>query len=602
MTEALQPARRPLWAALAFVHFFGFVALLLWVCGETRPVPMHGLQLAAGEKLRCVSYAPFHRPGQTPFDETLRISRQQIEEDLRALSALTACVRIYAANAGMEQVPAVARELGLKVLLGAWIGYDREKNAIELDRAIALANEYRDVVRALIVGNEVLLRRERTPDEMRALLASARAASAVPVTYADVWEFWLKHDELADAVDFVTVHILPFWEDEPVDIADALIHVADIRSRVGAHFSGKPVLVGETGWPGAGRQREASRPSRVNQARYVREFVYRAHAEGWDYNLIEAIDQPWKRALEGTVGGYWGILDANDLRPKFPLTGAVAERDGMALPLGGAAVGAALALALALIGRVRALCRAPWRLAAVCFAGATTGLVAVLHAEHAVLAYASFTDWATLGTVAFAAVFTGAALARWQGDALMPADEAWQRVRKAWFAAGDVLVSSACHEFVEGRSSWDQGQRLSQSERMRIGRRLPGAADVLSVLRGFLLFAAAVAALLLLVAPRYRDFASLLYLTPAMIYGVAGWWQGGPLSLPERICAVVIVVCAAGRYLPEPANPQAAGWLLTLLALALPVVGWGIVRRRKGGAVPRHGEQDASSGAAAAKP
>ncbi|MDR2032358.1 MAG: beta-1,6-glucan synthase [Azoarcus sp.] len=560
MTETPLPARRPPWVALAVVHFFGLAALLFWIHGETRPVPMHGLQGASGEKLRCVSYAPFHRPGQTPFDESLRISRQQIEEDLKALAPLTACVRLYATDAGLDQVPAVARELGLEVLLGVWIGHDRQKNARELERGIALANEYRDVVRALIVGNEVLLRRERTAAEMRALLAQARAASAVPVTYADVWEFWIRHDELADAVDFVTVHILPFWEDEPVDIARALVHVADIRARVGAHFSGKPVLIGETGWPSAGRRREASQPSRVNQARYVREFVHRAHAGGWDYNLIEAIDQPWKRVLEGTVGGYWGILDADGLRPKFPLDGAVAEREGMARPLGGAAAGAALALLLALAGRVRALFREPWRLAAVSLAGATTGLIAVLHAEHAALAYVRITDWVALGAVALAAVLAGAALARWRGEALRPADEAWARLRRAGRAAS--------------------------------------AADVLSALRGFVLFAAAVAALLLLVTPRYRDFATLLYLTPAAIYGVAGWWRSGPSSLAESLCAVVIVVCAVGRWLPEPANPQAVGWLLTLLALALPATGWRAVRWRP--QQGKKGEQDGNGGGVSA--
>ncbi|MDR1661435.1 MAG: beta-1,6-glucan synthase [Azoarcus sp.] len=557
MIEASPPARRPLWVALVFVHFFGLAALLLWVCGETRPVPMHDLQWDAGEKLRCVSYAPFHRPGQTPFDEKQTISRQQIKEDLMALSAITDCVRLYATDAGLDQTPSVARELGLEVLLGAWIGHDRKKNARELERAIALANEYRDVVRALIVGNEVLLRQERRPEEMRALLASARAASAVPVTYADVWEFWLKNAELVDAVDFVTVHILPFWEDEPVDIARALDHVADIRAKVGARFSGKPVLIGETGWPSVGRQREASRPSRVNQARYIREFVRLAHAQAWDYNLIEAIDQPWKRALEGTVGGYWGMLRAGDLQPKFPLTGALAERDSLAPPLVGAAAGAALALLFALIGRLRALICQPWRLAAVTVCGATIGLIAVLHAEHALLAYTTLTDWVALGATALAALLVGATFARWQGEALIPAENAWRHIwrgiRRKHFAVD--------------------------------------ATDILSALYGFFLFAAAVAALLLLVTPRYRDFASLLYLTPAAIYGVIGWRRNGFLSLPERICATVVAVCAVGRWALEPANPQAIGWLLTMLALALPSVGWQIVRLCEGRAIPQQGEQ-----------
>lgn len=99
----------------------------------------------------------------------------------------------------------------MKVLLGAWIGYEKPLNARELERAIALANANTDVVRALIVGNEVLLRRERTEDEMRELIRHAKANAKVPVTYADVWEFWTRHDSLAAEVDFVTVHILPFW-------------------------------------------------------------------------------------------------------------------------------------------------------------------------------------------------------------------------------------------------------------------------------------------------------------------------------------------------------------------------------------------------------
>ncbi|MDR2032683.1 MAG: beta-1,6-glucan synthase [Azoarcus sp.] len=529
------------WAALALVHFFGLCALLFWLYGEARPVPMHDVRLDAGEKLRCVSYAPFHRRGQTPFDAHLEISRQQIVEDLGALAAIADCVRTYAIDMGLEEVPAVARALGLKVLLGTWIGYERDRNARHLERAIALANEYRDVVRALIVGNEVLLRRELDDEAMRALLASARARSAVPVTYADVWEFWLKHDELADAVDFITIHILPFWEDEPVDIGQALVHVAETRARVSAHFAGKSILIGETGWPGAGRQRGESRPSKVNQARYVREFVQRAHAEGWDYNLIEAIDQPWKRRQEGTVGGYWGMLDAATLRPKFALAGPVAERDSLVAPLAGAIAGAALALLLALAGGHGAHARSFSRLAAVTLTGATSGLIAVLHGEHARLAYQSVTDWGALGAVAVAAVCTCAALARWRGEVLAPADLAWRRVRR---------------------------DRLGAS-----------AADVLSVLRGFILFAAAVAALLLLVSGRYRDFPSLLYLTPAAIYGVIGWRREGGFSRDECICAGIIVFCALARWLPEPANPQAAGWMLTGLALALPALGQPFGRR-----------------------
>lgn len=344
--STLHDKSRPLWLSVLLSQLALLLGLSVWLAGEMRPVHMHDLQLSAGEKLKCVSYAPYHHPGQTPFDARLHISPEQISTDLHALAKITDCVRLYSVNQGLDQVPEIARSVGIKVLLGAWIGYDREQNARELDRAIELANANTDVVSALIVGNEVLLRRERTEDEMRTLIRSAKARTTVPVTYADVWEFWTRHDSLAQEVDFITVHILPFWEDDPVDIEHALEHVIATRSHVGEHFAGKQVLIGETGWPSAGRQRQASRPALVNQARYIREFVHQAHARGWDYNLIEAIDQPWKRALEGTVGGFWGMLDASTLAPKFALAGPVAERTNLAGLIVGALVGALSGLIL----------------------------------------------------------------------------------------------------------------------------------------------------------------------------------------------------------------------------------------------------------------
>lgn len=328
--SALPQQRRRIWLALLATHLLALLALGAWVAYQLRPVDMQALHLDEGERLKCVSYAPFRLPGQTPFNPDLHISREQIVGDLTELARITECVRIYSVGQGLEHVPEVAAGLGLKVLLGAWISSDVKLSRIDLDRAIELANRHPDTVATLIVGNEVLLRRERTVEQMRELIEYAQARTEVPVTYADVWEFWIRNLPLAEAVDRVTVHILPFWEDEPVAVDTAVTHVAAVLHEVRQHFD-KPVMIGETGWPSAGRQREVSQPSRINQARYIREFVRRAHDEGWDYNLIEAIDQPWKRRLEGTVGGYWGILDSN-LTPKFPLTGPVAERDSYMQP------------------------------------------------------------------------------------------------------------------------------------------------------------------------------------------------------------------------------------------------------------------------------
>ncbi len=107
-------------------------------------------------------------------------------------------------------------------------------------------------MRAVIVGNEVLLRRELPEAALRAYLERIRAATALPVTYADVWEFWLRHPSLAQAVSFITIHILPYWEDNPVGIEDAVPHVQQVYRRVRAAFPGQEILIGETGWPSEG--------------------------------------------------------------------------------------------------------------------------------------------------------------------------------------------------------------------------------------------------------------------------------------------------------------------------------------------------------------
>ena len=139
-----------------------------------------------------------------------------------------------------------------------------------------------------------------------------------PVTYADVWEFWLRNPSLADEVDFITVHLLPYWEDEPIGLerreADGQLriekHLLDIYRKVQQRFPGKKIVIGETGWPSDGRMRSDARPGRVEQVTYFSIFRTIAEREKFDYNVVEAFDQYWKARQEGTVGAAWGLLDA----------------------------------------------------------------------------------------------------------------------------------------------------------------------------------------------------------------------------------------------------------------------------------------------------
>jgi glucan 1,3-beta-glucosidase len=304
--------RTPL--ALLLISFAAIAALWWWLA---TPITLARAPIDPDAKLLCVSYAPF-RGVQTPLDPTTHIEADQIAQDLAGLAKVTDCVRTYSIENGLDQVPALAAKAGLKVIQGIWLGSNRLKNQIQIATAVRLAKDYPGVITSLVVGNEVLLRGEMTTNDLAAYIRSVKAQVTVPVTYADVWEFWLKNREIYDAVDFVTIHILPYWEDMPVKAKFAAGHVDSIRKRMAVAFPGKEILIGETGWPSAGRMREGALPSRTNQARIVSEILDLAKREGFRVNLIEAYDQPWKRQLEGTVGGYWGLFDSVKREVKYP--------------------------------------------------------------------------------------------------------------------------------------------------------------------------------------------------------------------------------------------------------------------------------------------
>ena len=225
--------------------------------------------------------------------------------------------RTYSAGGTQRRVTRIAASHGLKVMQGIWLGRNLATNRREIESAIQLARLNPGKIEAIIVGNEVSLRGELPPAKLAEYLKEVKRRTDLPVTYADVWEFWLRLSELVPYVDFVTIHILPYWEDIPVAAKDAAGHVRDIRAEVSKRFEGKEILIGEVGWPSHGRMREGALPSPSNQARVLSDVIAAAKEGNWKVNYIEAFDQPWKRLLEGTVGGYWGLLDAHAREPKF---------------------------------------------------------------------------------------------------------------------------------------------------------------------------------------------------------------------------------------------------------------------------------------------
>jgi exo-beta-1,3-glucanase (GH17 family) len=518
-----------------FILTAAAVAASWWWLG--RPLAVPAVATDPG-RIQCMSYTPF-RGDETPLNPATHAEVARIEEDLGKLARLTDCVRTYATDNGLDQVPAIAQRLGMKVLQGLWLGRDRQKNRIQIDTAIALARRYPNAISAIVVGNEVLLRGELAAEDIAAVLREVKAATGKPVTYADVWEFWLRNRELAAAVDFITIHILPYWEDFPIAADMAAAHVDDIRGRVAATFPSQEILIGEVGWPSAGRMREGALPSRSNQAHVLEEVMARARAKNYRVNLIEAFDQPWKRYLEGTVGGYWGLFGSDMREPKFAWGEPVSDHPWWVWQLV-TGLGLTAAVFVAAIGaRGRLIAKAPARVpAGIAAIGLVGGIMAPLALEDVVIE--SFGPGGWMRGAAFAAVALAAPI-----------------VAAMTLAANETLPAFAA---VLARPD---GRALSPIARTG----------------GLVLLATAVlaiqTALGLVFDPRYRDFTDAQLSAAAVPLAIAialGAGRSGTRGRAEAVAAVTLAGSAVYIALNEGlANWQALWFGAVLMVLAVTI-------------------------------
>jgi exo-beta-1,3-glucanase (GH17 family)/cellulose synthase/poly-beta-1,6-N-acetylglucosamine synthase-like glycosyltransferase len=273
-----------------------------------------------GGQLASVSYAPFGSSARP--DKGGVANAAQIRSDLKTISPYTRAIRTYSATGGVELVPAIASEFGLKVTAGAWIDHDTERNEREVRSVIDLARKNSNVS-AIVVGNETVFRGDQKVDDLIKIIQRVKRSSSVPVTTGEIWHVWMEHPELASAVDFIAAHVLPYWEgfSEKQAVDQAILVYDKLRQA----YPGKRVVIAEFGWPSAGYNLKNANPGRVEQATVLRNFVSRAEAWGIDYNVVEAVDQPWK-AFEGSVGPYWGLFDASR-QPKFAWSGPITDAD-----------------------------------------------------------------------------------------------------------------------------------------------------------------------------------------------------------------------------------------------------------------------------------
>ncbi|MCC7428746.1 MAG: glycoside hydrolase [Alphaproteobacteria bacterium] len=525
-----------------------------------------GVELAApADRVQSVSFAPF-RASHSPLAGRFP-SAAEVEQDIRTIAPYVQAIRTYASIEGAYDAAEIAGRHGLAVFKGGWLGSDRAANEREMARLIESANRHPETVHRVIVGNEVLLRRDLPVEELIRQIERVKAAVRQPVTYADVWEFWEQFPEVARHVDIVTIHILPYWEDHPTGVAAAMAHVRDIYRRMAARFPGKPIMIGEVGWPARGRWRADAAPGRVEQTLFLRAFIALAREEGFDYNLIEAFDQVWKYRNEGTVGANWGLWTHARER-RVTLSGPVEALAGWRWY---APSGIALALLL-LGGALRAFpelsARGAAGVAALSFA---LGSALVFAAEGAIVpAYDIHLKICAAGNLL--------------GQALL----AVLLVRRVALARSGVapppaLTGNELHGIIVALlSPWRRG--WVQEARMRLAGWRDWAFDVLLFL---FTFAAAFLALALAVDPRYRDFPLPTFAVPAIAVPVMlaaeGWprlaaaGQGiaarlGALREEATMGLVLVGATAVMVWREGLANQQMLAWAAMALLLAAPVL------------------------------
>ncbi|HEY1059465.1 MAG TPA: glycosyltransferase [Limnobacter sp.] len=329
--------------------FLALCAFVLMVFGGYGAVNQPVQEPAWPDVIPGFAFSPYQKD-QNPQNNVLP-TQADIIRDLARLQGKTRAIRTYTVDGVFGDIPELAKTYDINVALGAWIGPDAVSNAQEVDRLVAISRSAPHNIVRMLVGNEALLRADVTVNQLTAYLDAVRASTDIPVSTAEPWHIWLQNPELADHVDYIAVHLLPFWEG--VDMDHAVDYAFNTLHQVQTRFPGKRVVVSEVGWPSQGRTIQQAVASQANQAIFLRRFIHRAQAEGVVFYVMEAFDQPWKRTIEGAVGAHWGVYDA-DRNPKFEMRNPI-----IAVPhwkmLAGVSVGLALFITVFLLADGRSL-------------------------------------------------------------------------------------------------------------------------------------------------------------------------------------------------------------------------------------------------------
>ncbi len=319
-------------------------------------------------RIQGFSFSPMHSE-QSPLSGVYP-TLEEIEADLALLAGKTHAIRTYSVEDVLAKIPELARKHHINVALGMWIDANHEKNEQYFQTMLKVARTNPNVVR-VIIGNEAILRGDIPVQELTAYLDRARKALRVPVSTAEPWHVWLKNPELADHVDYLGIHMLPYWEG--IQAEAAVTHIVERINELKVRFPKKPIVIAEVGWPSNGRTRKGAVASVANEAAFLRRFLARASLEKYTYYVMEVFDQPWKRDTEGAVGAYWGVYDVHR-RPKFPFTEPIVAVPEWRILAGLSVLIAVITIALLLVDSRNLGSRGRSFLAVIAFAAASAAV------------------------------------------------------------------------------------------------------------------------------------------------------------------------------------------------------------------------------------
>ncbi len=291
----MSSSRKEKYLALASLDYAGMSTKeLKKLCKKVLEGGMHGL-----------CFSPYME-GQKPGDQ---ISEEQIRRRMEIIKPYTQWIRSFSCTEGNEAIPRIAKEMGIKTMVGAWLGDDPKINKQEVENLIVLANEgYVDIA---AVGNEVMLRGDLTEDELLSTIHRVKESIPdIPVAYVDAYYEFAERPRITEACDIILANCYPFWEGCDMDYS--LLYMKDMYQRALRAANGKKVIISETGWPEKGTSLEGACPSYENALKYFMNTQKWAEEDNIEVFYFSSFDESWKVGAEGDVGAYWGLWDKDE--------------------------------------------------------------------------------------------------------------------------------------------------------------------------------------------------------------------------------------------------------------------------------------------------